>query len=114
MTSHESSRKSRNRIRLSVYFRRPGTLQALKMLAITDPRGVDRKIRVNDLVNDALEKYVREMIDMRLKDGSKAEMFWDFLDRAELTGPGDPDYPDDATIERIHKETKKEYEDEES
>lgn len=93
---------------MSVYFRKPGTLQALKMLAITDPRGVDRKVRVNDLVNDALEKYVREMIDMREKDGSNTGLFWEVMDQVDVMGPGDPEYPDGETLEQIRKESEEE------
>lgn len=92
--------------RLNIHIRRPGTLQALKMLTVRESGEKDQAVRITDLVNEALEIFVRERIDVRIAKGLDPESFWEFLDMVDLTVPGDPDYPDEATVDQILKEGK--------
>lgn len=74
-----------NRDRLNVYLRRRGTLQALKLIALLQSEQEGKKVRVNDLVNDALEAYIRDRIDLQMGDASnpdpdKAWRLLDFVD----------------------------------
>lgn len=90
--------------RLNIHVRRNSTYQGLKMLAVLESGEGDKNVTVTDLANEALEMFVRARIDLRVKGGKDPEEAWSFLDKVDFVVPGDPEYPDEETIDRISEE----------
>jgi hypothetical protein len=86
MDKRGGDKPSNKRERLNVYLRRRGTLQVLRILAILESEKEEKKVRVNDLVNDALEAYVRQRLDVRNPEGFDPEQIWKFFDVMEIRG----------------------------
>ena len=60
MNRQGNDKQSGKRERLNVYLQKRSTLQILKILAMFYSEATGKRVRVNDLANEALESYVRE------------------------------------------------------